>query len=142
MEKRFVGRSAAPGIALGALFPLTTGTGARVASGASESEAEALHSALNAALADLKGLIERSAGDAAAILEFQVALLEDEVLAEPAFSAIDAGRPADHAWLDAMQREIAGYEASDDEYFRARGADLCDISRPRVRASDGIRGRG
>jgi phosphotransferase system enzyme I (PtsI) len=133
MEKRFPGRSASPGIALGALFPLTIGTGARVASGAAESEAEALRSALCAAGTDLKGLIERSNEDAAAILEFQVALLEDDVLAEPAFSAIVAGGAADHAWLDAMQQEIAGYEASDDEYFRARAADLYDL-RDRVLA--------
>ena len=107
MEKRFAGRPAAPGIALGALFALTTGTGARVASGLAESEADALRSALRAAATGLKDLIERSTGDAAAILEFQVALLEDDVLAEPAFSAIVAGRAADRAWFDAMQQEIA-----------------------------------
>ena len=133
MEKRFAGRSAAPGIALGGLFTVANGTGARVASGVAESEAEALRSALNAALTDLKDLIERSTEDAAAILEFQVALLEDDVLAEPAFSAIVAGSAADHAWLQAMQQEIAGYEMSDDEYFRARAADLYDI-RDRVLA--------
>src|SRR5262249_23168374 len=116
MEKRFAGRPAAPGIALGALFALTTGTGARVASGAAESEVDALRSAVSAALTDLRGLIGRSTGDAAAILEFQVALLEDDVLAEPAYSAIAEGRAADRAWLDAMQQEIAGYESSDDEY--------------------------
>jgi phosphotransferase system enzyme I (PtsI) len=127
MEKRFAGRSAAPGIALGALFPIANGTGTRVTSGEVESEAEALRSAVNAALVDLNELIERSPDDAAAILEFQVALLEDDVLAEPAFSAIAAGCAADHAWLQAMQQEIAGYEASDDEYFRARVADLYDI---------------
>jgi len=60
MEKRFAGRSAAPGIALGALFPVTNGTGARVASGAAGSEAEALRSALSAALTELKSLIEQS----------------------------------------------------------------------------------
>ena len=133
MERRFAGRPAAPGIALGALFPLTIGTGTRVASGAAESEAEALRSALRAARIDLTGLIERSTADAAAILEFQVALLEDDVLAEPAFSAIVAGRAADHAWLQAMEQEIAGYEAADDEYFRARAADLYDL-RDRVLA--------
>jgi phosphoenolpyruvate-protein phosphotransferase (PTS system enzyme I) len=133
MEKRFAGRPAAPGIALGALFQLTIGTGTRVASGAAESEGEALRAALSAARADLKALIERSTGDAAAILEFQVALLEDDVLAEPAFSAIVAGRAADRAWLEAMQEEIAGYDASDDEYFRARAADLYDL-RDRVLA--------
>ena len=133
MERRFVGRPAAPGLALGALFPLTAQTGTRAASGVAKSEAEALRSALSAALADLEGLIAQSTDDAAAILEFQVALLEDDVLAEAAFSAIAAGDAADHAWLHAMQQEIAGYEGADDEYFRARGADLRDI-RDRVLA--------
>src|SRR5258707_9790879 len=133
MEKRFAGRSAAPGIALGALFPIANGTGTRVTSGAVESEAEALRSALRASLIHLKALIERSSEDAAAILEFQVALLEDDVLAEPAFSVIAGGCAADHAWLQAMQQEIAGYETSEDEYFRARAADLYDI-RDRVLA--------
>ncbi|HXL83339.1 MAG TPA: phosphoenolpyruvate--protein phosphotransferase [Casimicrobiaceae bacterium] len=133
MEKHFAGRPAAPGIALGALFTFSTGRSTRAASGAVESEAEALRSALNAAVTDLKDLIARSTGDAVAILEFQVALLQDEVLAEPAFSAIAAGSAADHAWLAAMQQEIAGYEASDDEYFRARAADLYDL-RDRVLA--------
>src|ERR1700681_4809857 len=133
MEKHFAGRPAAPGIALGALFTFSTGRSTRAASGAVESEAEALRAALNAAVTDLNDLIARSTGDAEAILEFQVALLQDEVLAEPAFSAIAAGSAADHAWLAAMQQEIAGYEASDDEYFRARAADLYDL-RDRVLA--------
>ena len=133
MEKHFAGRPAAPGIALGALFTFSTGRSTRAASGAVESEADALRSALNAAVTDLNDLIARSTGDAVAILEFQVALLQDEVLAEPAFSAIAAGSAADHAWLAAMQQEIAGYEASDDEYFRARAADLYDL-RDRVLA--------
>jgi len=133
MEKRFAGRPASPGIALGVLFPVRVGTHARVASGAPESEAHALRSAIGAARSDLKDLIDRSTGDAAEILEFQVAMLEDEVLAEPAFSAIVTGCTADHAWLDAMQSEIGGYEGSDDEHFRARAADLHDL-RDRVLA--------
>lgn len=133
MEKRFAGRAASPGIALGALFPVTAGAGARAAAGRPESEADALRSAIDAARADLKDLIDRSTGDATEILEFQVALLEDDALAEPALSTIVAGRVADRAWLDAMQAEIAGYEGSDDEYFRARAADLYDL-RDRVLA--------
>jgi phosphotransferase system enzyme I (PtsI) len=115
------------------LFAIATSAGTRAASGTAQSEAEALRCALSASLIELKDLIERSPDDAAAILEFQVALLEDDVLAEPAFSAIATGGAADHAWRCAMQDEIAGYEASDDEHFRARSADLYDI-RDRVLA--------
>jgi phosphotransferase system enzyme I (PtsI) len=65
---------------------------------------------------------------------FQGALLDDDVLAEQAFAAIAEGRAAHDAWQDAMEAEAAGYEASEDEYFRARAADLRDI-RDRVLAA-------
>ncbi len=54
-------------------------------------------------------------------------MLADDSLSRPAFDAINAGRTADKAWSDALAGEIAGYEAADDEYFRARAADLKDI---------------
>ena len=57
----------------------------------------------------------------------QEALLEDEALIEAALAAIARGEAADAAWRDAMADEIAGYEAADDEYFRARAADLADV---------------
>ena len=40
---------------------------------------------------------------------------------------------ADHAWRSALDAEIAGYRAAEDEYFRARAADIVDI-RDRVLA--------
>lgn len=128
MEKRFEGRPAAPGIALGALVSLAPDASSRVSSGANDTEAQALSSALSAALADLRRLVERTEGEAADILGFQVALLEDDVLAEPAFNAIAEGRAAHDAWLDAMSVEASGYAASEEEYFRARAADIRDIS--------------
>ena len=134
MERRFAGRPAAPGIALGALIPLTAGNSARVASGAAESEADALRSALDAARADLKALIERSTGGRGGhIWNSRSRCWKTTCSPSRHSSAIAAGRAADHAWLDAMQQEIAGYEESDDEYFRARAADLYDI-RDRVQA--------
>jgi phosphotransferase system enzyme I (PtsI) len=128
MEKRFEGRPAAPGIALGALVSLAPEASSRVSSGAADTEARALRSALAGALADLRRLVEKAEAEAAEILGFQVALLEDDVLAEPAFAAIAGGRAAHDAWLDAMKAEASGYETSDDEYFRARAADIRDIS--------------
>ena len=133
MEKRFEGRPAAPGIALGALVSLAPDASSRVSSGANDTEAQALSSALAAALTDLQRLVEKTEGEAAGILGFQVALLEDDVLAEPAFNAIAEGRAAHDAWLDAMTAEASGYEASEDEYFRGRAADIRDI-RDRVLA--------
>ena len=66
-------------------------------------------------------------------MEFQVAMLEDDALAEGAYDAISAGIAADHAWRAALDAEIAGYRSAEDEYFRARAADLVDI-RDRVLA--------
>ena len=60
-------------------------------------------------------------------------MLEDEALAEGAYHAIAAGVAADRAWRSALEAEIAGYATAEDEYFRARAADLADI-RDRVLA--------
>src|SRR5437667_5801053 len=77
--------------------------------------------------------METVQGEVADILEFQVALLEDDALAEAAYNAIAGGVAADQAWRSALDAEIAGYRSAEDEYFRARGADLVDI-RDRVLA--------
>ena len=79
-------------------------------------------------------LIETADGEAAGILEFQIAMLEDDALTGPAFAAIAAGQPADAAWRQALDAEIAGYETSDQDYFRARAADMRDIRDQVLRA--------
>jgi phosphoenolpyruvate-protein phosphotransferase (PTS system enzyme I) len=127
IEKRFEGRPAAPGFALGALVAMASDAVARVASGNAAVEAEALRSALAAALAELRRMVDQTSGDAAEILGFQVAFLEDDELAAPAFAAIAQGRASHEAWIEAMQAEAAYYKSSDEEYFRARAADIGDI---------------
>ena len=66
-------------------------------------------------------------GDAADILEFQVAMLEDEALVAPARSRIAAGVDAATAWSRRLAAQIADFEATEDDYFRARAADLRDL---------------
>jgi phosphotransferase system enzyme I (PtsI) len=127
MEKRFEGHPASPGIAMGSLVPMTSAAPVRVASGAADTEAAALRSAIAAALADLRQLADRSDDEGADILAFQVALLEDDELAAAAFAAIAQGRAAHDAWLEAMGAESANYKSSEEEYFRARAADIDDI---------------
>ena len=61
------------------------------------------------------------------MLAFQLAMLEDEALSAPALAAIASGTAAHIAWAQAMDAEIAGYDASEDDYFRARAADLKDM---------------
>ena len=76
-------------------------------------------------------------GDAADILEFQVAMLEDEALTAPAFDRIAAGIDAATAWTETLAAQIADYEAADDDYFRARAADLRDLRDQVVRRLSG-----
>jgi phosphoenolpyruvate-protein phosphotransferase (PTS system enzyme I) len=127
------GRAASPGLAIGPVTVLTATVERRTAVGDPAQETVALKAAIEGATADLAGLIETVEGEAADVLGFQVAMLEDDALAEGAYDAISAGIAADHAWRAGLDAEIAGYRAADDEYFRARAADLIDI-RDRVLA--------
>lgn len=120
-------------MALGELVRLNEGPVARTASGDPALEAQALEAAVAGALGDLAALLAGAGAEGGAILEFQVAMLEDDLLAAPAFGAIAGGRPAHEAWREALDAEAAGYDSAEDEYFRARAADLRDI-RDRVLA--------
>jgi phosphotransferase system enzyme I (PtsI) len=88
-------------------------------------------------VSELQNLAADAEGEAADMLGFQIAMLEDDALAEPAFAAIGRGIMATAAWCEAMDAEIAGYQASDDEYFRARASDLADM---RERVLDALTG--
>jgi phosphotransferase system enzyme I (PtsI) len=125
---RIEGRSAAPGIALGPLVRLAPAKhDVRQYRSAAE-EHQALVDALAASQADL-GALARKTGDAdaEAILSFQIALLEDDNLAAPAFALIAGGEVANRAWSATMAPEIASYDGADDPYFRARASDLRDL---------------
>ncbi|MEO8669118.1 MAG: putative PEP-binding protein [Bauldia sp.] len=121
------GRPAAPGLAAGPLVRLERTLGRRVASGDPARERADLETALAAAIGALGRLAAIVKGDAADILEFQVAMLEDDELRQPAFESIAAGADAATAWADTVAAQIAGYHASEDDYFRARAADIEDM---------------
>ncbi len=131
------GRSAAPGFATGLIVTLGERVLSSHAAGTPAQEASRLSAALRQARNELAVLIGAAEGDAADMLSFQLAMLEDDALSEPAFAAIIAGAPAHLAWTSAMDGEIAGYETSDDEYFRARASDLADM---RDRVNDALAG--
>ncbi len=126
--RRIQGRSAAPGVALGPLVRLApVKHDARQDRSAAE-EHQALVDALAASGQDLTALArEMTDADAQAILAFQIALLEDENLAAPAFARIAGGEVANRAWNAAIDPEIASYEEAGDPYFRARASDLRDL---------------
>jgi phosphoenolpyruvate-protein phosphotransferase (PTS system enzyme I) len=126
--RRIQGRSAAPGIALGPLVRLAAVQQDTSQHRSVMEECQALVDAL-AASQEALALLAREAGDAEAeaILSFQIALLEDDNLAAPAFALITGGEVANRAWSAAIDPEIASYEEASDPYFRARASDLRDL---------------
>ncbi len=125
---RLVGTPASPGLACGPIFRLDAveRKARRVAS--SDAEHEAIHAAIEAARQALAELSEHVADEeAAGILAFQLALLEDEEITRPTSVGIDAGEPADKAWRQVMDALIQDYETAEDSYFQGRGADLRDL---------------
>ncbi|AOO81474.1 putative PEP-binding protein [Bosea vaviloviae] len=127
MERRLPGLAASSGLAFGPAVTFRAVGELRRAKGSVATEKQALADAVAAALQAVTALAGSLEGEAADIVGFQVALLEDDALTESAYAAIDRGMPADMAWRQAMAEEIAGYDISEDLYFRARSADLADI---------------
>src|SRR5579863_464120 len=114
---RIEGRPAAPGIALAPLVRLAVAKSESRRSSSKDGERRALADALETSKADLIGLMGKVADDdAEAILSFQVALLEDENLAAPAFAGIADGKAAHQAWYAAIDPEIASFEQAEDPY--------------------------
>lgn len=121
------GHGASDGVFAGPLVWIGRDNRNQRINGSPPEEIEALETAITIAVEDLMALKSKSRGEAADMLDFQIAMLEDEALRVPAIEAIYLGVPADAAWTKALDAEIAGYRSSEDEYFRARSADLQDI---------------
>ena len=124
---RLKGIAASPGYAAGPLVALDRPEAEYLAHGDPEAEAAALTTAIERAKTRIANLMESASEESAAMLEFQLAMLEDEALTAPAYQAIAEGMSAYDAWVDAIDAETVGYEVADDEYFRARAADMKDI---------------
>jgi phosphotransferase system enzyme I (PtsI) len=125
---QLTGMPAAPGLAAGPLVRVSAAQRRIRQRGSPAAERAALEKAVHAAGEDLAALAVATAGDAEeGIVAFQLALMEDEELARPAYAAIDAGEAAEVAWELALDAQVADYESSGDEYFRGRAADLRDL---------------
>ena len=121
------GRTASIGFAHGP-FVLIDGVVRSVrTAGTPKDEAAALRGALRSTGSQIAALAAAAGGDGAQILEFQVALLEDEDFLEPVFAEISGGAPADAAWAVTLDAQIADYNSAPDEYLRARSSDLADV---------------
>ncbi len=134
---RLRGRAAAPGLAAGPLTRMSTVIAEVRSAGSPEVERAALRQAIARAAAELRTLAASQTRETAEILEFQLALLEDEDLCGPALRGIDAGTPADRAWERALEAQIADYAAAKDDYFRWRAVDLVDLRDRVLRALSG-----
>ncbi|HUE46430.1 MAG TPA: phosphoenolpyruvate-utilizing N-terminal domain-containing protein, partial [Aestuariivirgaceae bacterium] len=122
------GTAASRGIATGPLVAIAQGAERhRTPRGDAPAERRDLQKAVEQAVADLLRLAGALEEDAAAVLEFQIAMLQDEELANPVLEAVATGEPAQSAWRKRMDAMMAEYAASEDEYFRAREADIRDI---------------
>lgn len=124
---RLTGTIASRGFAEGPLQPLAATTPLIRTSGSPTLEAQALRDAKTRAIAELKELAAATQGPGADMLEFQVAMLDDDALTESTFESIASGTSAGAAWTDTLGEQIEIYEAAEDEYFRARSADIIDI---------------
>lgn len=121
------GTAAADGVFAGPVVLVTADRAPQRRAGSVPQEIEALETAIAVALESLAALMSRSQGEAADMLAFQIAMLEDETLRVPAIEKIYLGMAADRAWADALDAEAASYDASDDAYFRGRASDLKDM---------------
>ena len=123
------GTPVSPGLARGPLVVLRDdGHSAVPARGTRGEDSDRLRAAIAAASAELTVLTEEVRdADARTILAFQIAMLSDPVVSEPAFAEVAAGATAEQAWRGAMDLQIREYHEAEDLYFRARASDLRDM---------------
>lgn len=131
LPRVFQGIAVSGGVALGPLYVLQgpandTAGGGRKA-GTPEAEAAAFRAAVAAASRDIEVLIASEDDLAGEILEFQLALLDDDDVIAPVLAAIAEGAPAHLAWVRKMSEEIADYRAGGDDVLSARAEDLSDL---------------
>jgi phosphotransferase system enzyme I (PtsI) len=140
-ELRLTGRPASPGLALSRLFVLADAERASVSRAAEDPEREAgrLRAAIAGAVAELEQVAGQADEDARDILEFQIAMLGDDALSEAAFAIVSDGGNAAGAWQAALDTQVDDYANAEDEYFRARSADLADLRDRVLRILSGAR---
>jgi phosphotransferase system enzyme I (PtsI) len=137
---RLVGTPAAPGMASGPVVRVgkpVRQVRARLPIGEEKLAIDRAFVSAQEALAALMEAVEDD--EAAGILAFQMALLDDDEITRPVHEGIAVGKTADEAWAQVMNVLVADYESSDDGYFRGRAADLVDL---RDRVLDALNGSG
>jgi multiphosphoryl transfer protein len=133
-EGSLQGYPASPGVAIGPARRFQVPEMAIPVDEATDPGAEtaALERAVGAAREDVarqRDLVAARAGEAQAqIFDAHLLFLRDEALLGPARRAIaDEGRTAARAWHDAVGHTAATWDALEDDYLRARAADLRSV---------------
>ncbi len=91
-----------------------------------EEKAQFAQALVNAAK-EIQEIIDRADTLAGEIMEFQLALLDDEDLLNPVLEQIAAGSPAHESWSKQLDQEILNYQNMEDAYFSERANDLADL---------------
>ena len=126
--KTVTGRPASAGLFRGPVCNFRKVENTAREKGSLEEEKTALSMAISAALQDVERLVANTDdADAAAILEFQAAFLDDDALGEPAVALIESGMAANDAFKSVIDEMAGEYETAEDEYFAARASDIRDL---------------
>lgn len=126
-EKTFQGLSVSGGIAIGPIHILSETASAKRRFTTVSEEERVFGKAVASAKSQLEALIASQDKLAGEILEFQLALLEDDELLAPVHSAIKEGTACDQAWSDVLDAEIDDYRMSGGDTLAARAGDLTDL---------------
>ena len=143
-EGQLNGVSAAPGLASGALYFLSTvQLPPDLGNHLPEEQMQALHSALEQVRAEIRRTLiqARAEGnlDEEAIFDTHLALLEDSELLQASHGAIAQGRNAAHAWSDAIEQQCAILQQLGNTLLAERSNDLRDLQQRVLRALLGER---
>jgi phosphoenolpyruvate-protein phosphotransferase (PTS system enzyme I) len=75
-------------------------------------------------LLQMSGRVSKQGRD---VLSIQLALLEDLAITAPVFESMKAGAKAEEAWSNHLDSQISQFESDEDEQFRTRALDMCDL---------------
>ncbi|TDW97458.1 phosphoenolpyruvate--protein phosphotransferase [Dinghuibacter silviterrae] len=141
------GIGVSPGISIGRAYVVASHTMARTgivltSDQAVQEEVVLFHQAVEASIHEVKAIIANVNSaipeEGLAILEMQVELLDDPQLATDVTTKIGRDRKSAHdAVVEAIQEAVQLLKNTDDDYFRARAADVQDIGQRILQHIDG-----
>ena len=128
-SNELVGAPASPGLAIGKVFQRRHAAISVDEKGGTPDEERARYAAAVREAARQIDALERHAGDPgkAAILDVQLALLEDPDLIETTERLLSEGKSAAFAWREAYTGQAAKLEQLENALMRERAADLRDV---------------